>query len=300
MAMKLKAKEIIKFLLIIIIISISTGCANFIAHDLTKPNENIKSHKVQINDIEMSYYTLGDKNKYPLVFLHGALVFTDYYNDLIENLSKEYYIIGVDIRGHGRTTIGTNSFSFTQISKDIIDLTNRLEIKKFNMVGHSLGGIILLHLSKDYPMKINKGVSIASLYNHNGIDFNNNKFKFFTEDGFKEEKGLYSNLILKVIDKSYDRIGELDKYQKTKTILSESGSIIFPDLTASDLNKIETPILVFVAEKDKLIRPSHTIQMSNELKNSKYKIIKNANHDRIVMSKKYIKLISTNTLEFLK
>ena len=298
--MKLKAKKIIKFLPIIFIISTSTGCANFIAHDLTKPNENIKSHKVQINDIEMSYYTLGDKNKYPLVFLHGALVFTDYYNDLIENLSKEYYIIGVDIRGHGRTTIGTNSFSFTQISKDIIDLTNRLEIKKFNMVGHSLGGIILLHLSKDYPMKINKGVSIASLYNHNGIDFNNNKFKFFTEDGFKEEKGLYSNLILKVIDKSYDRIGELDKYEKTKAILSESGSIIFPDLTASDLNKIETPILVFVAEKDKLIRPSHTIQMSNELKNSKYKIIKNANHDRIVMSKKYIKLISTNTLEFLK
>ena len=298
--MKLKAKIIIKFLPIIFIISTSTGCANFIAHDLTKLNENIKSHKVQINDIEMSYYTLGDKNKYPLVFLHGALVFTDYYNDLIENLSKEYYIIGVDIRGHGRTTIGTNSFSFTQISKDIIDLTNRLEIKKFNMVGHSLGGIILLHLSKDYPMKINKGVSIASLYNHNGIDFNNNKFKFFTQDGFKEEKGLYSNLILKVIDKSYDRIGELDKYQKTKAILSESGSIIFPDLTASDLNKIETPILVFVAEKDKLIRPSHTIQMSNELKNSKYKIIKNANHDRIVMSKKYIKLISTNTLEFLK
>ena len=298
--MKLKAKKIIKFLPIIFIISTSTGCANFIAHDLTKLNENIKSHKVQINDIEISYYTLGDKNKYPLVFLHGALVFTDYYNDLIENLSKEYYIIGVDIRGHGRTTIGTNSFSFTQISKDIIDLTNRLEIKKFNMVGHSLGGIILLHLSKDYPMKINKGVSIASLYNHNGIDFNNNKFKFFTEDGFKEEKGLYSNLILKIIDKSYDRIGELDKYEKTKAILSESGSIIFPDLTASDLNKIETPILVFVAEKDKLIRPSHTIQMSNELKNSKYKIIKNANHDRIVMSKKYIKLISTNTLEFLK
>ena len=298
--MKLKAKKIIKFLPIIFIISTSTGCANFIAHDLIKVNENIKSNKVQINDIEMSYYTLGDKSNYPLVFLHGALVFTDYYNDLIENLSKEYYIIGVDIRGHGRTTIGTNSFSFTQISKDIIDLTNQLEIKKFNMVGHSLGGIILLHLSKDYPMKINKGVSIASLYNHNGIDFNNNKFKFFTEDGFKEEKELYSNLILKIIDKSYDRIGELDKYEKTKAILSESGSIIFPDLTASDLNKIETPILVFVAEKDKLIRPSHTIQMSNELKNSKYKIIKNANHDRIVMSKKYIKLISTNTLEFLK
>tara|TARA_B110000467_G_C18317308_1_gene482483 strand:- start:1027 stop:1920 length:894 start_codon:yes stop_codon:yes gene_type:complete len=295
----LKTKLLTKSLLIIFIFSLVTGCANFIAHDLTKPNRNIKSHKVQINDIQMSYYTLGDKDKYPLVFLHGALVFTDYYNDLIENLSKEYYIIGVDIRGHGRTTLGTNSFSFNQISKDIIELTNQLEIKKFNLVGHSLGGIILLYLSKDYPNKINKGVSIASLYHYDGIDFNNNKFKFFTKDGFREEKGFYSNYILKVIDKSYHRIGELDKYNKTKVILAESKSIIYPELTTLDLNQIETPILVFVAEKDKLIRPSHTIKMSNELKNSNYKIVKNANHDRIVINKKFIKLISTNALEFL-
>ena len=298
--MRIKTIQWIKYLLIICIISITTSCANFIAHELTKPNKNIKSHKVEINDIEMSYYTLGDKNKYPIIFLHGALVFTDYYNDLIEILSKEYYIIGIDIRGHGRTTIGTNTFSFKQISQDIIDLTNQLEIKEFNLVGHSLGGIILLHLSKNYPNKINKGVSIASLYNYNGIDFNNNKFKFFTENGFREEKGLYSNFILKVIDKSYNKIGELDKYNKTKAILSESESIIYPNLTTTDLNEIETPILVFIAEKDKLIRPSHTIQMSNELKNSNYKIVKNANHDRIVINKKYIKLISTSTLEFFK
>ena len=172
--MKINKNRLIKILLIIFTLSIPTGCANFIAQELIKPNKNIKSHKIEINDIEMTYYTLGDKDKYPLVFLHGALVFTDYYKDIIENLSREFYIIGVDIRGHGRTTIGTNSFSFKQISKDIIDLTNQLEIKKFNVVGHSLGGIILLHLSKDYPNKINKGVSIASLYHRDGIDFNNN------------------------------------------------------------------------------------------------------------------------------
>ena len=298
--MKINKNRLIKILLIIFTLSIPTGCANFIAQELIKPNKNIKSHKIEINDIEMTYYTLGDKAKYPLVFLHGALVFTDYYKDIIENLSREFYIIGVDIRGHGRTTIGTNSFSFKQISKDIIDLTNQLEIKKFNVVGHSLGGIILLHLSKDYPNKINKGVSIASLYHRDGIDFNNNKFKFFTQNGFREEKGLYSNFILKIIDKSYHRIGELDKYNKTKSILAESESIIYPDFTTLDLNDIETPILVFVAEKDKLIKPSHTIEMSNKLKNSNYKIVKDANHDRIVINKKYIKLISNNTLEFFK
>ena len=291
---------LLKYILIIFIISFTTGCANYIAKDLIKPNKNIKSHKSKINDIEMSYYTLGDKNKYPLIFLHGALVFTDYYNDLIEDLSKEYYIIAIDIRGHGRTTIGNNSFSFTQISNDIIQLLDQLEINEFNLVGHSLGGIILLYLSKDYPNRINKGVSIASLYHYNGIDFNNNKFKFFTQDGFRKEKGLYSNFILKVIDKSYHRIGEFDKYKKTKVILSETESVIYPNLTTLDLNKIETPILVFVAEKDKLIKPSHTIEMSEELINSEYVIIKNANHDRIVIGGKYRKLISTNIFDFLK
>ena len=289
-----------KFSLIIFIIIITTGCANYIATDLIKPNNNIKRHKSKINDIEMSYYTLGDENKYPLIFLHGALVFTDYYNDLLEDLSKEYYIIAIDIRGHGRTTIGSNSFSFTQISNDIIELLDQLEINEFNLVGHSLGGIILLYLSKDYPNRINKGVSIASLYHYNGIDFNNNKFKFFTKDGFRKEKGLYSNFILKVIDKSYLRIGEFEKYKKTKAILSEAESVIYPDLSTLDLNKIETPILVFVAEKDKLIKPSHTIKMSEELNNSEYKIIKNANHDRIVIGKRYRKLISTNIFDFFK
>ena len=295
-----KKTLLLKYILIIFIISFTTGCANYIAKDLIKPNKNIKSHISKINDIEMSYYTLGDKNKYPLIFLHGALVFTDYYNDLIEDLSKEYYIIAIDIRGHGRTTIGNNSFSFTQISNDIIQLLDQLEINEFNLVGHSLGGIILLYLSKDYPNRINKGVSIASLYHYNGIDFNNDKFKFFTQDGFRKEKGLYSNFILKVIDKSYHRIGELDKYNKTKSILAGSESIIYPDLTTLDLNKIETPILVFVAEKDKLIKPSHTIEMSEELINSEYIIIKNANHDRIVIGGKYRKLISTNIFDFLK
>ena len=295
-----KKTLLLKYILIIFIISFTTGCANYIAKDLIKPNKNIKSHKSKINDIEMSYYTLGDKNKYPLIFLHGALVFTDYYNDLIEDLSKEYYIIAIDIRGHGRTTIGNNSFSFTQISNDIIQLLDQLEINEFNLVGHSLGGIILLYLSKDYPNRINKGVSIASLYHYNGIDFNNDKFKFFTQDGFRKEKGLYSNFILKVIDKSDHRIGEFDKYKKIKVILSETDSVIYPNHTTLDLNKIETPILVFVAEKDKLIKPSHTIEMSEELINSEYIIIKNANHDRIVIGGKYRKLISTNIFDFLK
>jgi hypothetical protein len=40
--------------------------------------------------------------------------------------------------------------------------------------------------------------------------------------------------------------------------------------------------------------------MSEELNNSEYKIIKNANHDRIVIGKRYRKLISTNIFDFFK
>jgi hypothetical protein len=40
--------------------------------------------------------------------------------------------------------------------------------------------------------------------------------------------------------------------------------------------------------------------MSEELINSEYIIIKNANHDRIVIGGKYRKLISTNIFDFLK
>ena len=41
---------LLKYILIIFIISFTTGCANYIAKDLIKPNKNIKSFNHRLED----------------------------------------------------------------------------------------------------------------------------------------------------------------------------------------------------------------------------------------------------------
>ena len=43
-----KKTLLLKYILIIFIISFTTGCANYIAKDLIKPNKNIKVIKVKL------------------------------------------------------------------------------------------------------------------------------------------------------------------------------------------------------------------------------------------------------------
>ena len=40
---------------------------------MTKPIANAKMQSEFVSDMELFYYTLGDKNNPPLVFLHGII-----------------------------------------------------------------------------------------------------------------------------------------------------------------------------------------------------------------------------------
>ena len=159
------------FLISTFTIFLSLSCTGYFASRASKPIKNSEMHSIKTEDLTQYYYTLGNKNDPPLVFIHGILAFTQAYRDIINELSDRYYIIGIDLRGHGRSTVGDESFSFYQIAEDIINVTNAIGIQEFYAVGHSAGGFVLLSICKYFPGKIIKGVSIASLYHYDGIDF---------------------------------------------------------------------------------------------------------------------------------
>ena len=97
-----------------------------------------------------------------MIFLHGILAFTEAYSEFIESLSQNYYIVGVDLRGHGRSSIDSSSFTLEDISNDVLIVADRLSIDNFYIVGHSAGGFLALQLSKNYPDRVIKTVTIAS------------------------------------------------------------------------------------------------------------------------------------------
>ena len=108
-----------------------------------------------------------------------------------------------------------------------------------------------------------------------------------------------NNYTLKIFDRAYEKIGENEKFDSTKKVMVDYGTSMFPSYDKSDLRDIKTPILVIVAEKDDRIKPDHTIQISNLIKNSKLEVVKGAPHFGIVKRKKYIDIVIGHIFNFL-
>ena len=98
-------------------------------------------------------------------------------------------------------------------------ITEKLNLDSFYLVGHSMGGLLTLAICEKYPEKIRRAVSIASLYNVSGINFENNRYDFLKAEGFQKNSDQHTNFYLKVFNHSYKRIDEEEKFKNTKTLL---------------------------------------------------------------------------------
>ena len=84
----------------------------------------------------------------PVVFLHGFLESSSMWNYL-DFTSSPIQCITIDIPGHGDSTLpksGTKSIS--NLAEIILDSLEKIGIKNFDLVGHSMGGYVALEIAK--------------------------------------------------------------------------------------------------------------------------------------------------------
>jgi pimeloyl-ACP methyl ester carboxylesterase len=100
---------------------------------------------VETNGVKIYYETYGSGE--PLLLLHGFLGSHLNWSTWIKDLSKEYQLIVPDLRGHGRSTNPSNTFTHELSAKDMFGLLDKLEIDHFKAIGHSSGGMTLIHMA---------------------------------------------------------------------------------------------------------------------------------------------------------
>ena len=87
----------------------------------------------------------------PLVFLHGNSSSSRYFKQQISFFVKNYQVIVLDSRGHGRTQAKAQTISFDQMADDLHQVFTVLKIQKAILVGHSDGA------SHDFPKEVPSG-----------------------------------------------------------------------------------------------------------------------------------------------
>ncbi len=90
----------------------------------------------------------------PIVFIHGIGASLEMWRPQIEEFSKFYRVIAIDVRGVGKSgkLIGWRKIVERQ-SKDLACLLEHLGIEKAVLCGVSYGGIFAQRFALDYPQK---------------------------------------------------------------------------------------------------------------------------------------------------
>lgn len=86
-----------------------------------------------------------------VVLLHGFLGSHEIWEQTISNLSKSYRVIAIDLPGHG----GSDNFGYVHtmdlLAKSVKAVLDHLHLKKYVLVGHSMGGYAALAFADLFP-----------------------------------------------------------------------------------------------------------------------------------------------------
>lgn len=105
---------------------------------------------------KINYFTQGSGDT-TIVLLHGFLENSSMWFDYAERLSKDYFIIAIDIPGQGASEILAETHT-TSLMADTVDQVLKSEkIKSAVFIGHSMGGYVALAFGERYSEKM-KGI----------------------------------------------------------------------------------------------------------------------------------------------
>lgn len=117
---------------------------------------------LQIGDARLYFEVVGDPAGKPLVLLHGGLGTLTDFNAILDKLPKQFHFIGIDFRGHGKSTLGSAPLTYRQYQEDVERILDHLGVRSCALLGFSDGGIVAYRIAAKTPAKIEALVTIGA------------------------------------------------------------------------------------------------------------------------------------------
>jgi len=95
---------------------------------------------VVANNITHHYLEWGNISAKTIVMLHGIGLCAQVWNWTAQNLSSNYHILSLDMRGHGDSQKPETGYTFRELANDLNSIVTELNLDKPYIVGHSAGG----------------------------------------------------------------------------------------------------------------------------------------------------------------
>jgi pimeloyl-ACP methyl ester carboxylesterase len=218
-----------------------------------------------VNEIHMYYAIFNKGGKDPVILLHGGFANADFWGFEVPLLAETHEVIVADSRGHGRSTMSDQPFTYNLMSSDVLQLLNYLKIKKVSIVGWSDGGIIGLILAMRHPDRINKLFTYGTNFNHSG-------------DSSEPMDTAMSARFMAKVKADYHRLSPTpNDFVKLRTALGKMYDAE-PNLQPAEIKKIKAPTVIACGQYEQFIKREHFEELAHLIPGAKLVIIPNVSH----------------------
>ena len=232
----------------------------------------------------MSNIYVEDVGKgFPFVFVHGYLGSSKMWNFQKEFFSKHYRVIIPALPGFGESHNVKSLDSINKMATQIIDLLDQKNIDKFNLIGHSMGGMIVQEITKLIGDRVNKLICFAT----GSIGEIPGRFETIDETREKLKKDGIEVSFSRVPKKWFVK-GDKDKnYYLCKNAVKDVSLETADNALLAmknwrgkeDLKNIKNETLIIWGDKDTSYNFDQVDTLKKNIKNSRLEIFKNCAHN---------------------
>jgi pimeloyl-ACP methyl ester carboxylesterase len=237
---------------------------------------------IKDTDSSGTYYLLNKKNqKIPIVFIHGVGLNHEIWEPQIDYF-KNYTTLSYDILGHGKTSLKKINISFDDFSEQLIKLIDELSFEKIHLVGFSIGSLIARNFATKYDNRLKSLILLGSIYKRNEEQQKivNDRFNLAKKSSKLSKHALkrwFTDKYLEENPDTYKKISSILEVNNLENFLNVYELFVFHK-NDEKFEKIKTNTLVMTGENDIGSTIEMSKSLSNVIKNSQFKVIKNGKH----------------------
>ena len=218
-------------------------------------------------DLRLAYMDAaptGPSTGRTVVLLHGRNFPSSYWEPTIKALTEAgYRVIAPDQIGFGKSSKPTFAYSFDAMARATIALLDSLHVDRFDLVGHSMGGMLAVRLARAYGPRIDHLV----LYSPIGLE----DYRFYappvtdeelakrerelTADGYRKQ--LMTNYALSLPSSAIEpfvqlreEIEQSGEYPRWLKSFVASYQMIYSQPVAHEIPLIDRPTLFIMGAND--------------------------------------------------
>ncbi|MFK4467822.1 amino acid adenylation domain-containing protein [Bacillus sp. RC252] len=170
--------------------------------------------------VQISYEVSGRGSK-AIVLVHGLGCNSSFWAEQVDYFSNHYCVVNIDLAGHGDSGSNREHWTIEAYANDVASVVNALGLTHVIMIGHSLGGPIIVEAEYLLNAHVIGLIAVDSLHNVKPTPLTDEKLEWVV-DFFLESEEEVKGMFLPDADSSLIKFVELVRNSVSKYILKSS------------------------------------------------------------------------------